>query len=150
MASLISRAAQRQAQERRSTAQRPATGSQDDFDIGLARLPEESWRRVALRALVAYRAAANQLVIAELQALPSKREPLTEDEIPTCLVSKAEVLARPRLSESKSQRVSSTDPGGCNHPKLLPRGGKTFWYACRDCPARWPRTGQQEQIDYTL
>jgi hypothetical protein len=46
------------------------------------------------------------------------------------------VLARPRLSDSLKH---PGDPKGCNHV-LVRRGNQhASWYACRGCPARWPR-----------
>ena len=62
-------------------------------------------------------------------------------------VSRAEVLSRPRLPNSQSVRVDFNVDNLCVHSQLRKRGGKTYWYACRHCPCRWPRDPMEDLVD---
>jgi len=120
--------------------------------VPLARLPVASWRRLGVRVLLLLQSVRLQFVVSELVALPDRRgQHKGQTSQDPNRISKAEVLSRPRLSDSTSLRgVIHFKTMDCPHEMLLPRGGRSFWFNCRDCQARWPRTSQQEQIDYTL
>ena len=151
MASLLQQAVRNEAlgSERRTQGQR--TEQEEDTFIPIARLAEESWRRVALRVFLLLQSVRLQFVVSELVALPNRRLRLKAPTAREGYVSKAEVFARGYLDDSTWLRgkthMSKVD---CPHDCLLPWGGRVFWYTCRDCPARWPRKTQEEKIDPTL
>ena len=120
------------------------------------RSADESWRRLTLRAHMLLVSAKWVATLQELkQILPRRCKQLEPTPMETedgniknlhVKVSKAQVLARPQLSRSKSLRVDLDVEGLCQHKRLIRRGGKTFWWACATCPCRWPR----EQGEFLL
>ena len=58
---------------------------------------------------------------------------------PEIVVTKAQILARPRLQRSKSINNTKVDPEGCRHQEIIGRGGHTHWWTCKACGLRWPR-----------
>ena len=88
----------------------------------------------------------------EIHELPSKRmDPFWEDVqegegAPTVvLLSRAQVFARPMLPRSESVKHITLTPEECapQHRQLLHRGGRTFWFTCKACGSRWPRTREE-------
>ena len=101
----------------------------------------ESWRRLLLRVFLTMRAAQWQATLLELTTLPPPtpfQEP-SPDTSGRRGISKAELLGRPRLADSKSIKYVRENSEGCHHPEAIARGGKTFWWTCTWCRARWPR-----------
>ena len=151
MTSLLQQAIENEASGSGGRRAQAENNDEEDILIPLARLPEESWRRLVLRAFLLLQSARLQFVASELIALPDRRIRLKEPSPTGGLVSKAEVFARGFLSDSTTLRgkthMSKTN---CPHEVLLPRGGRSFWFACRDCPARWPRKSQEERIDTSI
>lgn len=91
--------------------------------------------------------SANALL--ELAALPPTPPPRRVGRRKS--VSRAEVMARGFLADSTSKKdVVYARREACPHLELLPRAGKTFWYKCRDCPARLPRLHRDELIGPAL
>ena len=106
---------------------------------------EDRWKRVFLRMMVLFNEIRWQTVRAELFALTpfyirNVEEPATSSNPTTYGVTKAEVLSRPRLTDSKVIRnMCGFSPDTCLHSHLKARGGKTYWFTCSQCVARWPR-----------
>ena len=116
------------------------------------RNPEESWRRLGLRVQLALCAARSQVVLQELALesarKPTRRGPSDEPELPYLpKVTRAQILLRSRLKDSRSARQDLDPQNECPHLELMRRGGKTLWWQCRQCVARWPRAQHEELID---
>jgi len=91
--------------------------------------------------------SANALL--ELAALPPTPPPRRVGRRKS--VSRAEVMARGFLADSTSKKdVVYARREACPHLELQPRAGKTFWYKCRNCPARLPRLHKDELIGPAL
>ena len=132
------------------------TKQEQVIDIIGPRSAEESWRRLTLRIHMLLASAKWVAALQELkQIMPKRCKPLepipmeTEDGVKNLRImrTKAQVLARPQLSRSKSLRVDLDPEGLCQHKRLIRRGGKTFWWACATCPCRWPREQGEFLID---
>ena len=133
--------------------QKPSTAQPEEEDVlGLfPRDPETSWLRVGTRALWVVSAAARAAILQELVLIaPRRAQPrkggAADGHRPDGHrpgghrpVARALVLSRPRLSDSKSDRVQIAPGQVCQHDELQKRGGRILWWSCRTCPARWPR-----------
>ena len=113
---------------------------------------DDRWRRMALRSFMIISAARWQAALLEIHELPSRRmDPFWEDVqggdgAPTVvLLSRAQVFARPMLPRSESVKHITLTPEECGsqHRELLPRGGRTFWFTCKACGSRWPRSREE-------
>ena len=132
----------------RPTAAAKASSSAEDFTLTDPRDWVSSWRRIVLRVFVALSAARSLAVAQELQVLEPYRfnpelGPEPEDKNQ---VTRAIVFARGRLSNSKSVKVPIDPEDECRHLALVKRGGKTYWWSCASCPARWPRLSATEVL----
>ena len=147
------RAAQLGCREERRRQERPRR--EDDSGMGLEdyflpRDPEESWRRMGLRALLLNHGAQVQMAFTELRSasLNGSRDKSSTTHTsldPTGVrVSPLEIIMRPRLTDSKVSRRCRNTTEECPHSRLRKYGGKTFWFACLNCPARWPREQHEE------
>ena len=142
------RAAQLGCREERRRQERPRR--EDDSGMGLEdyflpRDPEEGWRRMALRALLLNHGLKACTAFAELRYVSmngSRAESSTARASldPTGVkVYPFEIILRDRLPDSKDMRRCRNNPDECDHSRMKSCGGQTFWFACRNCPARWPR-----------
>ena len=127
-------------------------GPQDpdgDEDINIIiQDPETAWRRLALRVFCVLRAAHWQSVVAELVAIPPPGRLRVRLQDPVNIITRAQLYARQRLPDSTSAKVIVADSRECIHEEIATRGGnKSYWYACKACPARWPRMSQQERVE---
>ena len=109
---------------------------------------DDRWRRVVLRMWILLSEVRWSTVPAELVAvMPLRLRQELEPEMIRLGVAKSTVLARTRLSDSKAtKQLAGNVPEQCQHDTLLPRGGRTLWYTCNQCPARWPRLSKNEYV----
>ena len=141
-------------QEIKGTVRKPKPAEDTSGDVDIItisdRNPEHGWRRMALKALAVVSVAQKEVMLQELMQSSLEKEAIPEElfekkkgkkqqnGIP---VKKVEIMMRPCLTPSKSfSRIGSMDPKECQHRWLVPRGGKTYWWTCRTCPMRWPRS----------
>ena len=122
----------------------------EEFMIGPDRRdPEESWRRVVLRSLLVVRGGVVQATLSSLLTLnlnPIPGElPTTKLKLVMTKVSREELFSRPFLPESMKRTLTKEE---CSHRYIGTGGGKTFWFMCQNCPARWPRNNRDEQLEY--
>ena len=140
------------ASEVRGTRPKPkeeGSSAAEEFMLDLNRDAEESWRRLGLRVLLAVQAARCQVVLQELAVVTAERnnkQPEQEDSNKYG-VPREEILLRIPLAPSKSDKSRTYTPDQCAHRWLYPRGGKTYWYTCRQCPMRWPRLHKDEYCE---
>ena len=121
----------------------------EKYDItDWSRGPLTSWRRLMSRLLLVLDAARNQTLLLELKELANVEGGPTHIESNNKLgVTRLQILTRAPLSPSKAPRhTQGLEQGTCSRKKLLARGGRTFWWTCRMCTARWPR----EQGEFLL
>ena len=121
--------------------------------------PEDRWRRVALRCHLILNAARWQAVLLELSDLPNRRfsqrynqdstwEDLAADTSAYVPVTRAQVFARQMLPRSESVKHMLLTPEECapRHRELIHRGGRTFWFTCKACGSRWPRSREERLV----
>eukprot|EP00971_Amphidinium_carterae_P342629 6482009-Amphidinium_carterae.1 len=108
-----------------------------------------SWRRLTLRVLRLWLAAACQALTLELTVLPDQAETQTEQQpAHPAAVQRVAILARQPLIPSQADRPLST--GECRHEQMQTRGNKhSKWWACRTCRMRWPRR-EHETMDWSV
>ena len=116
----------------------------EDTDFLATRDANESWRRLVLRALVVTQAARFTVLASEFRELGLKKASDkskidVQDLSGRVAVPRVQIILRTPLTLSKSVKQMAMMPDECDHQWLMPRGGKTYWFACRMCPMRWPR-----------
>jgi hypothetical protein len=127
-------------------AKKAAKKKDEDVTIISDRDPVESWRRVGIRVLWVVQAARTQAVLLELKTLPPPTYPIDEmdsDENVTGKnlgITRAQLLARQRLSDSKSLKTQRPTTE-CSHRYVAARGGArgARWFSCKTYPMRWQR-----------
>eukprot|EP00971_Amphidinium_carterae_P327644 6459102-Amphidinium_carterae.2 len=97
---------------------------------------------------MAVTAAAYTAITVELQALANHRRPsITEVATTSRLaVTRAQMLSRPRLKNAAHGGIAKylPKPEDCQHPEVFARGSRHgYWWTCKTCPARWPRSQQE-------
>ena len=133
---------------------------QEEDDLGMGpedyffpRDPGEGWRRMVLRALLLNHGGQTQTTFTELRYLSMNRSgaessttrtPTDGKKYPFEIINGVkvypfEIILRDRLPDSKDMRRCRNNPDECDHSRMKSCGGQTFWFACRNCPARWPR-----------
>ena len=134
---------------------RPASGADttdadvEAYSLPLVRDPELCWRRVVLRQLLCWQVAWTRVLFMEVVDLEPRRssEPPALTEVTSRrMVTRTELLMRPKLNPSRSTRelAGLLSVSECRHREIVRRGGRTFWFTCKGCNSRWPR----EQDEY--
>ena len=136
---------------------RPAPGADttdadvEAYSLPLVRDPEQTWRRVVLRQLLCWQVAWTRVLFMEVVDLEPRRslEPPAPTEASTRrIVTRTELLMRPKLPPSQSTRdlAGLTPVSECRHREIVRRGDKTLWFTCKGCNSRWPRE-QDEHLE---
>ena len=127
------------------------TEETEEYDMGVSdvwiRDPQESWRRVILRAMYLAVQVHWEGLFEELLATTRNREdrmiaPTIEN---VKLVTRGEIMMRESLSRSKAKEIM-LEVAECTHQLIYfkARGGKTKWWTCTGCGSRWPRFDLEE------
>ena len=122
------------------------------FSLPLVRDPEKCWRRIVLGQLLCWQAASLQVLFTEVVDIEPRRssEPATApvEKSSKRTITRTELLLRPKLTPGKSTRdLQGLIPvSECRHREIVRRGGKTFWFTCKGCNSRWPRS-QDEHLE---
>ena len=82
---------------------------------------EMAWKRIALRLMMAIRAAIIQETLVALTDLPGRRPPegSSQNEEVRARVRRVELLMRPQLPRSKSIKFTWKEQEDCRHPSIV-------------------------------